>query len=132
MPPDGKLSDQEIATLREWVRLGAPWPIDPQPATPQAQKRPGYTKGQREFWSLRPIAPVTPPAVHDESWVRTPVDRFVLARLEAAGLRPAPPADKRVLIRRATLDLTGLLPTEDEVRAFEADGSTEAFQKVDG
>ena len=122
MPPTGKLSDAELTVLREWVKLGAPWPATAS-ETPisSASKKKGFTRAQTEFWSFRPLQQISPPPVREESWIRSPIDRFVLARLESAQLTPAPPADKRVLLRRATFDLTGLPPTEDDVRAFLAD-----------
>lgn len=110
MPPEGKpLSPGEIETLRRWVEKGAEW---------------------EAHWSFRQPEPVTPPAVKDESWVRTPIDRFLLARLEAAGLKPAPEADRRRLIRRATFDMTGLPPTPEEVEAFAADADPRAYEKL--
>lgn len=131
MPPTGKLKDDEIDALRTWVKIGAPWPATASPAAVEAHsEKKGYTKGQKEFWSFRPLRVVTPPAVKDEAWVRSPIDRFILARLEAAQLQPAPPADRRVLVRRATLDLTGLPPTEDQIREFLADESPQAFEKL--
>lgn len=130
MPPTGKLREDEIAAIREWVKAGAPWPAETAPAATAQGPKKGYTKGQKEFWSFRPIREITPPAVKDGSWVQSPVDRFILARLEASELKPAQRADKLTLIRRATLDLTGLLPTGDEVRAFVADDSPNAFEKV--
>ena len=84
----------------------------------------------RQFWSFRPVASPSMPEVGQRNWVRMPIDAFVLARLEASGLEPAPPADKRTLIRRVTLDMTGLPPAPDEVDAFLADQSSDAFQKV--
>ena len=75
----------------------------------------------REHWAFRPVKHHTPPAVHDRAWVQSPVDAFVLARLEKEGLTPSPPADRRTLIRRATIDLLGIPPTAEEVEAFEAD-----------
>jgi hypothetical protein len=132
MPPTGKLKEQEIQDLREWVKLGAPWPTGPEEKASVAEtpRKHGYTPGQKDFWSFRPLRKVTPPAVKDESWVRTPIDRFILSRLESAQLRPAPPAGKLILIRRATLDLTGLPPAEEDIRAFLADDSPDAFAKV--
>ena len=83
-----------------------------------------------KHWAFVPVTDPAPPAVKDAAWVRSPVDRFVLAKLEAAGLRPTPPADKRALIRRATFDLTGLPPTAAEIDAFLADTSPGAFAMV--
>src|SRR5690606_9311527 len=116
----------------EWVKSGAPWPAESAKAIGEAPtpKKQGYTRRQKEFWSFRPLREVTLPAVRDETWVRSPIDRFILSRLESSNLSFAPPADKSILIRRATLDLTGLPPTEEEVRAFLADQSPDAYAKV--
>ncbi len=81
-------------------------------------------------WSFRPVHSVVEPAVRDQAWVKSPVDAFILAKLEARGLHPAAAADRRTLIRRATFDLTGLPPTPDEVQAFLNDDSPAAFAKV--
>ena len=115
MPPDEPLSEREIATLTKWVALGLPWP-ESLGLTPRVE--PAVTEADREHWAFRPIADPTPPAVKDVDWPGTNIDRFVLAKLEAAGLRPAPPADRRTLIRRAYYDLIGLPPTWREVKAF--------------
>ncbi|MDB5390192.1 MAG: Protein of unknown function (DUF1553)/Protein of unknown function (DUF1549)/Planctomycete [Planctomycetaceae bacterium] len=82
------------------------------------------------FWSFRPVRQVPPPAVRATDWVRTPIDQFILAALEKRGLSPAPPADRRTLLRRAVFDLTGLPPTPAEIDAFVADDSPDAFAKV--
>ena len=84
----------------------------------------------REWWSYRPIADTAPPTVRDTSWPRNDIDRFILARLEADGLAPAPEADRVALIRRATYDLTGLPPTPAEVDAFLADTDPQAWEHV--
>ncbi len=89
-----------------------------------------FTQRQREFWSFQKIKDPTPPVVKNSGLVRTPIDRFILAKLEAKNLRPAPPADKVTLLRRATFDLIGLPPSPEEVEAFVADTSTNAFEKV--
>ena len=89
-----------------------------------------FTPRQREFWSLQAVKPQTPPTVKNSAWIKTPIDRFILARLEAKGLHPNPPADKITLLRRATFDLTGLPPTPEEVQAFVNDSSPQAFDKV--
>jgi hypothetical protein len=83
-----------------------------------------------QHWAFQPVRRPAVPAVRDRAWVRTPIDAFVLARLEKAGLKPAPPADRRTLLRRAYLDLIGLPPTPEEQRAFLADDSPDAFAKV--
>src|SRR5690606_28351533 len=82
------------------------------------------------FWSLKPITAQAPPMVKDQAWPHGPIDRFVLGKLEAKGIAPAPAADKRTLIRRATFDLTGLPPTPEEINAFLADESSDAFERV--
>ena len=84
----------------------------------------------RKHWAFQPLARVETPAVKDAAWARNDVDRFILAALEAKGLRPSPPADRRTLIRRATFDLLGLPPTPEEVEAFVADGSPDAWERV--
>jgi hypothetical protein len=89
-----------------------------------------FTPQQRRWWSFQPVAPPPVPTVQNAAWVRTPIDAFILARLEEKGLQPSAPADKITLIRRATLDLTGLPPAPEEVQAFLADSSAGAFAKV--
>jgi cytochrome c553 len=131
MPPTGKLSDEQIANLTAWVKLGAPWPGAEKV---EAARRPSgvidFTPEQKSFWAFQPVQDPPPPAVKNESWVRTPVDRFILARLEEKALNPAPPADKLTLLRRVTYDLTGLPPTVKEIDDFLADDSPQAFERV--
>ncbi|MCW5980049.1 MAG: PSD1 domain-containing protein [Bryobacteraceae bacterium] len=126
MPPSGKLPDVEIADIGEWIRMGAPYPG----AEGGAKAPAAPLEKARRSWPFRPVQDPPVPAVKNTGWVRTPVDAFVLAKLEAARLEPAPPADKRSLIRRATFDLTGLPPTPDEVDAFLRDSSPDAFGRV--
>lgn len=95
-----------------------------------AQTRAVFTHEQKSFWAFQAVKPVSPPSVRDERWTTSPIDRFVLSRLEASGLTPASSADKRALIRRVTSDLTGLPPTPAEVDAFLNDNSSNAFAKV--
>lgn len=131
MPPSGKLAAGEIAILKRWVALGLPWPQSAAPVQPAtAPLRTVNLAEARRWWSFQPLRPVVPPTVRDDVNVLGPVDRFVQERLEAAGLRPFPAADRRVLIRRATFDLTGLPPTPEEVDAFVNDRSVDAFAKV--
>ncbi|MBM3459180.1 MAG: DUF1549 domain-containing protein, partial [Armatimonadetes bacterium] len=124
MPPDGKLSGREQATLVRWVALGAPWPE----ARPAAAGKSGADR--RRWWSFQPIRSGPPPPVRSAAWPRGELDRFLLAEMERRGLTPAPPADRRTWIRRATLDLTGLLPTPEEVTAFLLDRTETAHEQV--
>src|SRR5438874_12207056 len=99
MPPKGeRLTDGQVADLVAWVRRGAP--------DPRTGKRPSagaydYAAARKQWAFRKPVEP-PPPDVKDAGWAKSPIDRFVLAKLEEKGLRPAPPADKRALIRRAT------------------------------
>jgi hypothetical protein len=132
MPPTEKLKARDIARLTRWVAMGVPWPETTRDQPPAAGAKGPYqiTDEQRRFWSFQPIQSVAPPAVTDTSWPRSGLDRFILAGLEAKGLKPAPPADKRTLLRRTTFDLTGLPPTPDEMDAFLRDDSPDAFARV--
>jgi hypothetical protein len=116
-----KLPDNVIEDFKKWIKMGAPYPqahADAAPVNPKAH------------WAF--VAPKEParPDVKLTSWPRNAIDPFVLAKLEAQNLHPSNPADKRTLIRRATFDLTGLPPTDAEVRAFESDNSSNAYAKV--
>jgi hypothetical protein len=131
MPPDGKLKDAEIEALVKWVKMGAPWPeTGATIRTPEPNKGFKITAKDRDFWSFRPVAKAVPPAVQNEKWAKSPIDRFVYARLEENDLRPVDPAEKRTLIRRAYFDLIGLPPTPAEIDAFLNDNSPTAFAKV--
>jgi hypothetical protein len=130
MPPKGKLPEAEIAIFVEWVRRGAPWPDEAGHPPAAADGPQEFTAEQRDFWAFRPPADPTIPPVVDTAWPASPMDAFVLAGLEEAGLAPAAPADKRTLIRRATFDLTGLPPSPQDVEAFLADDSPRAFERV--
>ncbi len=131
MPPRSKLPPAEVATLTRWVASGAPWPVEDRKTSSGGPASPGRPWREREnHWSFRPVRQVSPPQVKDESWVRSPIDRFLLAALEARGLHPAPDTDRRTWIRRATFDVTGLPPSTDDVEAFVTDSSNDAFEKV--
>lgn len=129
MPLGGaKLKPDEIETLAAWVKAGAPWP-----AAPAGTSAPvGYVirPDQRAFWSFQPVSEPAVPHVKNAPWAKTPIDRFILAKLEERGIEPAPPAGKRVLLRRAYFDLIGLPPTPAEATAFLNDRSPNAFAKV--
>jgi mono/diheme cytochrome c family protein len=131
MPMGSKLKDDEIAALDAWIRAGAKWPKTA--ATQTAQKSgDDYVihPEQRKFWSFQPLKNPEPPAVKNVKWANTAIDKFILARLEKEGIAPVKPASRRDLIRRATLGLTGLPPTIEEIEAFEKDTSKDAWAKV--
>ena len=147
MPPKEKLTASDVAVLERWIREGAPWPESKPATTIQPQRGTGERigdawsdprnpiarifGGQRlDLWSLKPIDRSQPPAVRARAWARNPIDQFVLSRLESAGVNPSPEADKRTLIRRLSYDLTGLPPAPDEVRAFLADSSPRAYERL--
>ncbi|NBO64859.1 MAG: DUF1553 domain-containing protein [Acidobacteria bacterium] len=140
MPPAGKLRSEEIESLVEWVRMGAPWPGVEAPVVASLPPRSGrdFTTAERNFWSFQPLSRFERTNSKSDSnglmkeadWANGQIDRFILAGLSAKGLPPSKPADRLTLLRRATFDLTGLPPTESEIRAFLADHSAEAFSKV--
>ena len=136
MPPKKRLAESEVKALEEWVKMGAP---DPREATPVAKAGRVIDVAEgRKFWSFTPLARVVVPGSGDlqsPSAVANrrslnPIDAFIRAKLAEKGLAPAPPAEKRTLIRRATFDLIGLPPTPQEVDDFLADKSADAFDKV--
>jgi hypothetical protein len=127
MPPDQKLAEAEIRDLEEWVRRGTP---DPRDSPTQLPAKSIDWEAARQFWSFQKIQIVQPPSVSQPFWPNNPIDHFILARLDQHGLQPAPPANKRVLLRRATYDLTGLPPTVQETEQFLADDSPGAFDAV--
>ncbi len=130
MPPKKMLPAQVIADFETWVRMGAPDPrTENTVAAVQAKSSIDWSKA-RDWWSFRPLVAPQAPAVQNAPWPVNDIDRFVLAKLEAAKLKPAADADKPALIRRATYDLTGLPPTPEEVAAFIADSSPQAFVHV--
>jgi cytochrome c553 len=128
MPPDEKLNDAEIADLERWVKLGAPHPNSD--SVPSTADNPDTTLAAAEHWAFQPPVESALPVVVDAGWPQSPIDAFVLARLEAVGLAPAAAADRRTLIRRATFDLIGLPPTGAEVAAFVDDPSPDAYANV--
>lgn len=122
MPKDEKpLSPAEVAAIREWIASGAAWP-----AGAELTNKRQY---DLNWWSLRPLERPSPPAVHSD-WVRTPIDAFILAKLQEQKLAPSPEADRRTLIRRLYFDLLGLPPSYDEVQVFVADQDPHAYEKL--
>jgi hypothetical protein len=127
-----KLKANEIADLKYWIQTGAVWPDADAQATEAPIAAPKFTikPEQRNFWSFQPIQEPAIPAVKDTNWAKTPIDHFILAKLEQNNLKPVKQADKRALIRRAYYGLTGLPPTPEQVDAFAADNSPDAFARV--
>ena len=119
MPPTGSLPASEVEALRAWVRSGAAWGASA-----------GNPQTAGGLWSFQPVVRRQPPQVRSPEWVRNPIDAFILRRLEAESLEPSPQADKRTLIRRVSLDLTGLLPTAEEIRAFLRDTRPGAYERL--
>jgi hypothetical protein len=127
MPPRGKLPEAEIAVLERWVRMGAPDPrADPAPASPSR----AVFDARRSHWAFRPIGEPSVPRVRHETWPRSDVDRFILARLESEGLTPVADADRPTLLRRVFFDLVGLPPTPADIASFLADETPDAFEKI--
>jgi hypothetical protein len=129
MPPTGKLSDDEIQRLTAWVKMGAPDPRKEVAAVVPLTSGMNFEKA-RAFWAFRKIPQISMPPVRQTAWIRSPIDNFVLARLEHKGIKPAPHADKHVWLRRVTFDLIGLPPTPQEIAAFISDASALAQQRV--
>ncbi|SFI49317.1 PSD1 and planctomycete cytochrome C domain-containing protein [Planctomicrobium piriforme] len=130
MPPDRKLPEADVQLLKEWISKGAPHPEMNGPVTVLLRRGAIDIDEARKFWSFQPVARPVVPKAADSSWVKTPVDAFILEELQAKGLEPVAAADKRTLLRRATFDLTGLPPTPAEVASFLADESPHAFETV--
>ena len=131
MPPKARLSEAQIADLVEWVRMGAPWPAESGVAPASASKKEfDLAKRKAEHWCWQPIRATQPPTVKDTAWPAQPTDRFLLSKLEQAGLKPAPPAEKYTLLRRVYFDLIGLPPPPEELERFLNDASPRAYERV--
>ena len=130
MPPKERLDATEIATLERWVEVGAPWPESTHRAANDGPPIERLDELRSTHWAFRPLADVAPPGQSDARWAANEIDRFVLARLESAGIAPSPRADPRALLRRAFIDLIGLPPSAAELDAFAADPSPERFAAV--
>ncbi len=126
-----KLPDAAISKIAAWIDLGAPYG-KPLVEGKVVRDRSKVTDEDRKWWSFQPLAKPQPPAVKNEAWCRTPIDRFVLAKLEAKGIAPNAVAEKRVLIRRAYFDLIGLPPTPEQIDRFLADAAPNAYEKIIG
>jgi hypothetical protein len=132
MPPDGKMSDEEIAVFEKWIELGLPWdPAD------EIELERGHSEGPppvneetKRWWSFQKISRPNVPQTVDTKWGKGEIDAFVLARLEEANLKPANEASRQELVRRAYYDLLGLPPTPEQVDSFLKDDSTDAWEKL--
>jgi hypothetical protein len=125
MPPKKPIATAEVELLRRWIDAGAPWEGPALTVPRQVVGRAG-----KDWWSLQPVKRPAVPRVSTPAWVRNPLDTFILARLDAARLRPSPESERRAYIRRVSVDLLGLLPTPEEVEAFVTDRSPNAYEKL--
>jgi hypothetical protein len=130
MPPKSRLPADEVAILEEWVKRGAPDPRTDDATKAAKPKRTINLEEGRQFWAFQPVTHPSDPAVKDTAWAKDPLDRFLLAKIEAKGLKPAGDADRHTWIRRVSLDLTGLPASAEEVVAFANDKSADADAKV--
>jgi mono/diheme cytochrome c family protein len=128
---EDKLPEQALRAIAAWIDLGAPYDkplLDREEAT--AWTRRVVPEEARRHWAFQPLAPAVPPDLAGHPWVQTPIDQFILAALQRAGLQPNPPADRQTLIRRLYLDLLGLPPPPEEVEAFVRDTDPDAYSKL--
>ncbi len=135
MPPSKKLPADKIADLTKWVAMGAPWPDSKAGEPAEAAFKPRQhgmqiTDKDRAHWAFQPVKRPAVPAPRDASWVKNPIDAFILAGLDAKGLKPNPPAGKVALLRRAYYDLTGLPPSPKDVDAFLNDPAADAYENL--
>jgi mono/diheme cytochrome c family protein len=120
MPPGRKLRPEEIAGIRRWIELGAAWPKEEAASKPMGS----------DWWAFQTVKRMNPPDVEDRGWTRNAIDQFILARLEREHLKPSPEASKETLLRRVSLDLTGLPPSPEQVHDFISDTSPNAYEHV--
>ena len=130
MPPAGRLSDDKIEVLVQWVEMGAPWPdleVAGGVKTPKGQTN---LAASQSHWAWKPVQKVSPRPVRDKTWPTDPIDNFVLKKLEAAGFNPSLDADRYTLLRRVYFDLIGLPPEPKDIESFVEDDSDLPFEKV--
>jgi hypothetical protein len=130
MPPKGKLLAKDVATLTRWVEAGIPWTPGTAPVIVKHSDGGKVTPEARDYWAYKAVKRPSVPVVKSTAWVRNPIDAFILARLEAKGIQPAPPADRVALARRVYYDLIGLPPTPEQVDSFVNDKSADAYEKL--
>ena len=127
MPPTGRLSKNEVVEFERWIEAGAAWPENVEPLREDLGK---ITPVDRQWWAFQPLSKSEAPVDAGDPWSRNEIDRFVRARLAEQGMQNAPQADRKVLVRRVYFDLLGLPPTPDQVDAFIADGSPDAWENL--
>ncbi len=130
MPPSGKLSPSQTEILRAWIAQGAMWPADMAPVERNPNMAERGAEMRASHWAFQPIRRPSLPEVNDVTWGQSPLDCFILARLEKAGLSPSPAADRPALLRRVYLDLLGLPPTADEMDQFAQDDAPDAYERL--
>jgi hypothetical protein len=131
MPPTGKLSDAQIRAIQIWLHQGMPWSLGEEALEPgHVHKAPVVNDESKAWWSFQPPQVQTPPAVKNSDWVQNDIDRFIMHRLEEAGLQPNPPADRATLIRRVYYNVLGLPPTYQQVQEFVNDSDPLAYEKL--
>lgn len=131
MPPDGKLKDDEIAAITEWVRIGAPWPENAPRIAASAEKREKpITDADRAYWAFQPVKLPNVTEIKNPDWSRNEIDRFIGERHAKEGLESSPTADRRTLIRRVYFDLLGVPPLPEEVQTFLADDAVDAYDRL--
>src|SRR3954470_12541784 len=125
---EDKLPDEQIRQIADWIRADVPYSRIVHQTVPVTTPKTAFaiTEDDRAHWAFQPVKPHAVSPVQNRAWVKTPLDAFILARLDAEGLQPSPPASKEALIRRVSLDLIGLPPTPAEIDAFIRDASADA------
>lgn len=129
MPPKGKLADDEIKTFEKWIEMGAPWPAGDTPVESGVVSEFDLQKRKSEHWAWQPVRAPELPVVNAKDWPRAPLDHFVVAKLETAGLKPAGDVDRAALVRRLYFDLIGLPPTPEQVAKVVGDQSDDAIER---
>lgn len=127
MPPGGQLSEKTIRLFERWIAGGAIWPEETEPVREPAG---AITSADRNWWAFRPLEKPRPPVLDEDDWSVSPIDRFVFRRLAENDMRPAPRADRITLARRLYLDLVGVPPSPEEIRAFVEDRSPDAWEAL--
>ena len=130
MPPKGKLPAKDIEKLTKWVVMGAPWPKDAESASGPLREVFDLPERKANHWAWQPIQNSQPPAVVDPSWPASPIDYFILSRLEGAGIKPTANTDKATLVRRLCFDLIGLPPTLEQVQTYVGSNSEQATEQL--